>query len=235
MSHTLAEAVKWASSSQWQETNMVITGGVNDHGTSTLIQIIGDQPKTYTMELGIKSHCMVNLINDTYLLIGGNVAIDGSLVTMNKTFIVTLNDEGVEWKEGPEITNERDSLMCGIMTEEGGSRYAVVVGGIGNQGSISDLCQYLELPDLTWKSCSNLPKGIAEGQLITDPESGDLILLGGRSSHGYESTILRLSSINDQWIVTDVSLVAGRTLHTSMFVPDDQLLCENTKSKHDEL
>ena len=164
-SHTLSEAVKFAASSQWQETSMVIIGGVNDHGTSTLIQIIGDQPKTYTMNLGIKSHCMVNLINDTYLLIGGNLQIDGSLVRLNKTFIVTIKDEGIDWKEGPEITNERDSLMCGIMNEVK-NRYAVVVGGIGHQGSLSDLCQYLELPDLTWKSCSNLPKGISDGQFI---------------------------------------------------------------------
>ena len=193
------------------------------------------------MKSQIKSHWQFHLakvkdrllINDTYLLIGGHLQIDGSMIRLNKTFIVTLKDEGIDWKEGPEITNERDSLMCGIMNKVK-NRYAVVVGGIGHQGSLSDLCQYLQLPYLTWKSCSNLPKGVADGQLLTDPESGDLILIGG-FSHGYERSILRLSSINDQWIEQNVSLVAGRRSHTSMFVPDEQLLCENTNLKHEEL
>ena len=174
---------------------------------------------------------MVNVFKDTLLLIGGK---SEDLETLNKTFIVKVREEGLEWDIGPDLDHAIESLMCGIMEKDEGT-YVVVVGGIVSGSWLFNDCQYLEMPDLTaWKSCTKLFSGRAEGQLLTDPESGDLILIGGRSNDGYESTILRLSSITGDWSLEN-TLEVRRTLHTSMFVPDDQLLCENTKSKHDEL
>ena len=78
--------------------------------------------------------------------------------------------------------------------------------------------------------------------IFTDPETGELILIGGEvyppngsSGEISQRSIYKLSDINGDWILQSKSLVAARADHSSMFVPDDQLPCETKKSKRDEL
>ena len=92
--------------------------------------------------------------------------------------------------------------------------------------------------DTEWKICANLPVPIANGQLLTDPESGDLILIGGNfngNSGGLYDTIYRLSTIDGEWIEQEKKLDVKRHSHTSMFVPDSQLPCNQTKQKHENI
>ena len=92
---------------------------------------------------------------------------------------------------------------------------------------------------MTWKKCANLPQPISYGRLVTDPETGDLLLLGGQSdtnSRPYElSKIYRLSDINGEWTLQDKELTTKRNRFSAMYVPDGILNCNKSSNKHDEL
>ena len=113
--------------------------------------------------------------------------------------------------------------------------YVVIVGG-ENGGLLTD-CEYIAIPgDYTWTRCANLPQPIRGGRLITDPETGDLLLLGGNSnSIGDLSTIYRLSDINGDWKLQDKELTTTRRGFSAMYVPDGILNCNKSNTKHDEL
>ena len=80
-----------------------------------------------------------------------------------------------------------------------------------------------------WQLCANLTQPTASATLLTDPENGDLILLGGEFNDGSGSgpydSIYRLSDINGQWIKQEKTLEVNRHSHSSIFVPVSQLPC----------
>ena len=63
--------------------------------------------------------------------------------------------------------------------------------------------------------------------MLTDPETGDLILVGGGNlnSDGHLGTnsLFRLSDINELWVLQNQTLSMKRHDHTSMFLPDHLL------------
>ena len=102
-------------------------------------------------------------------------------------------------------------------------RYIVVVGG-KNLTS----CEYLEWQvNSNWKACADLPKPLSEAQLIRDPESGDLVLLGGFSDadDSAQDSIYRLSNISGDWIKQSQTLKAARSAFSAMFVSNKFLPC----------
>ena len=95
----------------------------------------------------------------------------------------------------------------------------------------------MEIPDdnplftAEWQPCANLTVPTVGATLLTDPESGDLILLGGTfssidgSGSVYYDSVYRLSDINGQWMEQEKSLEVKRHQHSSIFVPVSQLPC----------
>ena len=124
--------------------------------------------------------------------------------------------------------------MCGKI-EDQDKKYIIAVGG-QIQGQIRT-CEYLELNEsesvnVEWKSCESFIFGIMpikEGQTVSDPETGDLLFIGGKDQEDNvpKNRIYRLSIKNGQWkwSVESQRLQAERTLHTSLFVPDGKLPC----------
>ena len=111
--------------------------------------------------------------------------------------------------------------MCATMNKNS-KRYIVVVGG-------EDLasCEYLEWQaNSNWKACADLPKPLSEAQLIRDPESGDLVLLGGFSDGIEQDSIYRLSDISGDWIKQSQTLKAARSAFSAMFVSNKFLPCD---------
>ena len=83
------------------------------------------------------------------------------------------------------MATARVDPLCGIMTKEG-KRFILAVGGTSNTGDDLTDCEYIELPSIDrkkswpWKKCIDLPIPFAGAQLIEDPETGDVLLLGGQ-------------------------------------------------------
>ena len=124
--------------------------------------------------------------------------------------------------------------MCGTLTK-GYESYLLVVGGLTQDGGTTSDCEYVHYPDREWKSCANLPRPLYGGQIVNDPETGDLLLLGGSDDGGQrQTTIYRLSDIDQDWASEDQTLKVGRYAFSAIFLPDGILDCENN-SQHDEL
>ena len=68
--------------------------------------------------------------------------------------------------------------MCGVM-DKNNARFVVVIGG--NPDSMIQQCEYLEINEDgtfdAWLPCSPMPISLANAQMATDPESGELLIL----------------------------------------------------------
>ena len=126
--------------------------------------------------------------------------------------------------------------MCGTLVKDG-IRYLVVVGGVGHNGALSLLssCEYIDFPSQDWKKCKDLPEPLEGGQLVNDPETGDLLLLGGSNGNQDKNTIYRLSDINGDWVSQNQAMKVGRSRFSAIVVPDDVINCDKSMNKHDEL
>ena len=123
--------------------------------------------------------------------------------------------------------------MCGTMDK--GTRYLVVVGGQYHNG-ITSSCEYIDFPSQDWKKCKDLPEPLEGGQLVNDPETGDLLLLGGSNGNQDMNTIYRLSAINEDWVFQEEHhMKVGRRRFSAIVVPDDVINCDKSMNKHDEL
>ena len=145
---------------------------------------------------------------------------------------------GFGWDEGPNLATARVDHMCGKMTKEG-KRFILAVGGNSNTGNLTD-CEYIELPSIDgkkswpWKKCNDLPIPFSGAQLIEDPETGDVLLLGGQE----KIAIYRLSDVEGEWILQKETIMAARQYFSALVVPAGILHCDKSSSKidgHDEL
>ena len=148
---------------------------------------------------------------------------------------------GFGWDEGPNLATARVDPLCGIMTKEG-KRFILAVGGTGSSNTDDHLtdCEYIELPSTDgkkswpWKKCNDLPIPFSGAQLIEDPETGDVLLLGGQE----KLAIYRLSDIEGEWILEKETLMAARQYFSALVVPAGIINCDKSSSKiddHDEL
>ena len=139
-----------------------------------------------------------------------------------------------DWEEGPNLALARTLIMCGTMRKDG-KYFILAVGGQNDTTITSQDCEYMELPTIKWEKCTNLPIGLCGGQLIEDPETGDVLLLGGTNGPTIQNTIYRLSDINGNWTLQEKTLQAARYDFSAILVPPGILNCEKSSSKHDEL
>ena len=127
--------------------------------------------------------------------------------------------------------------MCGTMKKDEVRyevRYLVVVGGEDHNGALSS-CEYIDFPSQDWKKCKDLPEPLEGGQLVNDPETGDLLLLGGSNGTQDRNTIYRLSEIDGDWVRQERTMKVGRRRFSAIPVPDDVIDCDKSMNKHDEL
>ena len=146
---------------------------------------------------------------------------------------------GFGWDEGPNLATARVDPLCGMMTKEG-KRFILAVGGTPSTGDDLTDCEYIELPSndrkksWPWKKCNDLPIPFSWAQLIEDPETGDVLILGGQEKFA----IYRLSEIEGEWILQKETLMAPRQYFSALVVPAGILNCDESSSKidhHDEL
>ena len=79
------------------------------------------------------------------------------------------------------------------------------------------------LDSAIWMDCPELPRGLTDAKMITNPESGSLILIGGLTSLGDSISIFELSEFNGHW--EEIGQLRGaRSRHVSFFVKDTDLL-----------
>ena len=79
------------------------------------------------------------------------------------------------------------------------------------------------LESVIWMDCPELPKGLTDAKMITNPESGSLILIGGSTSNGNSGSIFELSEVHGHWEEIG-QLREARSRHISFFVKDTDLV-----------
>jgi hypothetical protein len=142
------------------------------------------------------------------------------------------------WTEGPSLPESRMGHACALMTELNGTKYIVVTGGsTGDTPSVElETTLFLEVTDDSvtgkeWQPGPNLL--VSKAQMVTDPATGNVILIGGKDTSpqplfGLVGSMHRLESITSNWEKMDQVLESPRSLHVSFFVPDDKLPCQKT-------
>ena len=229
--------VAFAAYAQWQGTESIfIVGGQSmENGNLEIlnsIQILGHSNTWTVPELTFTCSCMVHLSDNTFFLMGGR----SDTITYNdKTFILEwdLESKTPSKYEGPTLNHGRNRHMCGKIEDTvTNKKYVIVIGGLIENG-IKKSCEYLEYSNdmsmTKWNGCSYVDVPIAGGKAISDPESGDLLFIGGidENENVSRNSVYRLSVNNNiwRWFLEDKTLQAERSLHTSLFVPDDKLSC----------
>ncbi len=80
----------------------------------------------------VKSHCMVNVDDQTALLIGGHRFDDKDETDQVWTFDLRSPPDDTKWQQGPSLLAPRFSHACSLIKDkETGNRLVIVVGGEG--------------------------------------------------------------------------------------------------------
>ena len=227
---------------------LVFVGG--DIGLGQMTDRISLLGRGYNVELGtlpfgLSSQCMVGINEDTFVITGGYE----SGYIWDKTYIMTLGEDQnsqivmTQFDEGPNMLSARSDHACGLLEEVDGRKFVVVAGGIHcartcsalpgwwwNQGSV----ECLEVTNGvigSWQTCPDLPLNVTQSAMVTDPSTGDLMLIGGAYNDigtSYEplDTIYRLTSISKSWELVDQTLMQTRTGHVAFSVPEEHLHCD---------
>jgi hypothetical protein len=141
------------------------------------------------------------------------------------------------WTEGPNLTESRMEHACAIMTESDGTKYIVVAGGNVKTTLFLEVTDD-SVTDKEWQPGPDLQ--ISEAQMVTDPATGNVILIGGKytspkTSSDPVGSMYRLENISSDWkLMDEFFLKTPRSLHVSFFVPDDKLPCQKTLTKAKE-
>jgi hypothetical protein len=133
-----------------------------------------------------------------------------------------------------QLGRQRQSCALMSTTNDVGqiNQYVIVAGGY-NQLGVPMNTPTVEVLDVTqgvnnspgWSPGPDLPLALSEGQLITDPETGGVLMIGGLNNDNVRvDTLYSLTSITGPWELIG-RLDVPRSLHWSFFVPDDQLPC----------
>ena len=61
------------------------------------------------------------------------------------------------------------------------------------------------------------------GQIVSEVETGDLLLIGGHDGPTPKDSIYRFFDINGDWVLLDTHLENARYQHASMIVTDSML------------
>jgi hypothetical protein len=149
------------------------------------------------------------------------------------------------WTEGPSLPESRMGHACALMTELNGTKYIVVTGGsTGDTPSVElETTLFLEVTDdsVTGKEWQPGPVlQMSQAQMVTDPATGNVILIGGKytspkTSSDPVGSMYRLENISSDWkLMDEFFLKTPRSLHVSFFVPDDKLPCQKTLTKAKE-
>ena len=91
--------------------------------------------------------------------------------------------------------------------------------------------EYLRISDYTkgWQTGPPLPKGITKAQIVEDPSTDSMYLIGG---HGAKHDIYRLFNVIAGWVPLQLKLAYPRSGHVALFLPDelaDLVVCSNQR------
>ena len=108
-----------------------------------------------------------------------------------------------------------------------GRKFVLNVGGFAEKDV--DFCEYLEVTDGTfnsvWKDCPEIPEELSLSKLITDPVTGEAILIGGQRNFTYFSkNMYKIEFINGTWEKIG-ELDESRYSHVSFFINDSDFEC----------
>ena len=133
-------------------------------------------------------HCSVMVNSSTSLIIGGR--LNG--ITSNKTFFFNIDEKYL--LQGPSMNIVRYYYSCGkILIND--SYLIIAVGGMDDKSTFLKSVEILDDKSNSWKFGPSLPYGITRASIVEDPRGG-IVLVAGRTSAAYLSSMLRLPNAN---------------------------------------
>ena len=180
------------------------------------------------LPLELYSHCMLDIGNNNYLIIGGLTKDDKKLPEE----VLFYNMNTGFWTLGPKLAFGRVEHSCGILQNpDDKSIFAVVVGGIGSTGHL-DSVEVLEI-DLEngmvegaeWFEGPNLPVGLGNHDSVVVDNA--LYTFGGDTEENFNKVSYKLSYEQGSWVWSTWGETAfPRWLLAAMEVPDEIVNCE---------
>ena len=168
--------------------NLVIgTSGLSGATAEMLTDNVWDMlniqlPYNYTY------HCSVMVNSSTSIIIGGRQ----NGIASKKTFFFNIDEKNL--MEGPSMNFVRYYQSCGkILSND--SYLIIAVGGMDDKSNFLKSVEILDEKSNSWMFGPNLPYGVTRASIVEDPMGG-IVLVAGRTSAAYLSSMLRLRNAN---------------------------------------
>jgi hypothetical protein len=222
----MSSARAYTISSQLQNGNILVAGGINDSGSylnsAEILTKQGWESNIPPLPVRIWSHCMVTVNSTTVMVISGGQ----NELYSEKTFYYTVGDES--WNEGPKLKFYRNGHSCGkIRKNKDSQEMSIIVAGGYDGPSYLSSVEILHESSNEWQTGPELPFGISLSQMVED-QNGGVVLIGGESE--FEANLDTLYHLphggeNAVWTKMEQKLKIGRYSHTAFLVPDNIVDC----------
>ena len=100
--------------------------GQNAQSSTHFIKAGGEVVSGPSLPLPLTGHCIVRISEDNFVLMGGHIG-SGTKTYSQKTFIYSHTDG--TFIIGPDLLVARERPACGVVTNQVGSKFVIVIGG----------------------------------------------------------------------------------------------------------
>ena len=200
-------------------STLFIVGGEGESSTEVLTP--NGWQISVPVPIKIAYHGIVS-INSTSIMVFGGYQNGGGEGAASFTF----NSVNNVWTQGPQLSNARHGVSCGLINRDSHTEVKSVICAGGYSGIFETIVEVLDTNSATWRRGPHLPIGICCGTMAEDP-SGGVVMIGGQSGSITLGTIFRLPNAGPgaTWVEMPQKLKTPRFWHTSFIIPDDLADC----------
>ncbi len=208
------------------EDNIWITGGGDSAVSKTSEYVAPHQEsvKGPDLPVSLRQHCMVQLDDDTVMFLG---SVYDSERRSPKTLIYSISNNS--FTDGPDLTEPKSAMMCGVIEDDQGNKIVVIAGGAGDSKTYyTDEVEFWVVGsgnDIFTKS-GHLSSNLCCGTAVTTSDKKSLIVIGGNDS-SYRNTLQKVTCTATGCTVETMSqkLKVARYWPVAMLIPDSLANC----------
>ncbi len=208
-----------------------ITGGllVERYNSTQYVYPGKDSVPGPTLPTSMEQHCLVQLDDETYMILGGLTSLG---VTSNTFFFHAGNQT---FTPGPKLTRKKTQMQCGVIETDDGSVLVVVAGGgydsIDNNKDEIEAWTFGSSEASFTKMDATLPKPIEAAGVVITSDKKSMIIIGGYSiseAPSVQGSLIQVScssSTSCQTETMEQQLRIPRWYTLGMLVPDHLVNC----------
>ena len=164
---------------QWDFGSIWLTGGYDRAETKpskkTFIISLDEVKDGPELPFPNSKHCMVQIDDSTYAMIGGDKRKHQLQLYSKKTGL---------WTTGPSTPSSHAGMFGCTVFELQGSKAIAVVGGKDANQDYSNRVEFYKMDSMTWEEGPDLDEGLIGFALVTGKNGKILYTIGGDPSYG---------------------------------------------------